>query len=773
LKRLIVCLVIIVVFLINLPSGLAQSNEPTISLYHSWGGEGNVLNQPLDLRVTNEGHILVVNRQLNRITKIVPGEENFYNFDGFGSGIGQVENINGITTDSNGTIYVGGKYIYIFSNEGEYLRSIYSVDVETGNADEIMDVAVDAEGNIHVIAYGQSDIGTIKSFTPDGLLINQWNPQIGSENQLLRPHSIEMTPDNNLIISDFGDNYGLNGRVIICDTQGNFLKEIRQLNENHGVLSKPVDTAINPKNGHFFVSDAGKHRIYEFSADAEFIQRWDRYGEPEGVLFNPWSIEFDSEGNLLIVSLEQNVRLFAPDGEYLRSYGITAEVPGQFKTPYDILISETGVVYVADRNQNRIQTFETNGTFLREWKLGVRGADSISGDSHGNIYVTLTDKLCKYDSTGGSQWCWGEAGTDPGKFNYLSNVVVQTVSLGSDVKEWVYTSENLKRIQIFETNGGYVKGFEIEDFFTDFSVDSSGMIFGLNWGGDKIYKYNIDGDKIDETALLGFEARSIGFGPDGFIYLTDRQINRIHRMDPIDLTITKSWMTENGEINTKFLGSAGFDFSKDGLLYLTDFFNARVLVFKLNDNEEIQSSDFSVLKNNNTNSVEDLIQNGGFENELNTAIWTFTGPLPFERSDQAHSGNYSLQLGKDEHNGQAYSQAYTTIAIPEDYFFPNLTFYYQVSSKDSLDLADLYVEIQDGVGLNHLTKIVHSGSEGLNDDSVWREASVSLSAYRGETIRLSFQARNRTNASTGVLVRIDDVQIISKAEEVFLPLINR
>ena len=51
-------------------------------------------------------------------------------------------------------------------------------------------------------------------------LINQWITPIGSEIILAAPISIEMTPDNNLIIAEFGDNFDRNGRIVICDTQG-------------------------------------------------------------------------------------------------------------------------------------------------------------------------------------------------------------------------------------------------------------------------------------------------------------------------------------------------------------------------------------------------------------------------------------------------------------------------------------------------------------------------------------------------------------------------
>lgn len=769
-KRLVVAIILTAVLFMDMPGSFAQSPEPEISLHHSWGGEGNVLNTGSDLVMTNEGHILVVNGHYNRITRIIPGEETFLNFGGFGFGEGQLVNASGITTGPDGKIYVTGYGIQIFTADGRYSQTIMSYDEESGNLDLLQDVAIDATGNMHVIAvYGEKI--TIKSFAPDGTLINQWITPIDSDTPLVNPMKIELTPENNLIIAEFGDMFGRNGRVVVCDPQGKFINSAGQFNELD-YLERPVDVAINPVNGNIFVVDAQKITIFELSPQMDkIINQWGTYGDAPGLLNSPFAIEFDYSGNLLVLSSEHNIQVFTPEGDYLRSYGIRADAPGQFKTPFDILVSTSGNVYVADSNNNRIQAFDQNGTFLYEWVLGNGWARAISEDSDGIVYVTQTDKICKYDITGLLE-CWGAPGTDPGQFNNLVDVVVQTVLFDSEVEELVYTIENAKRIQVFKKDGTHVITFDIEYELTGLAVDNSGVIYGLTWQGDKVYKFSSDGSLLADTTLLGYSASAIGFGPDGYLYLADQQINRIHHMNPVDLSIDRTWMGDYGDVNTFFRGSNGFDFSEDGLLYLIDVGNARVLVFELVDNEAIQFLKSNVFQSTAVISGEDLIQNGDFENELGSANWTFGGSLPFQRSSEAYSGGYALQLGELSHAGQDYAQAYTTIFIPEDFLFPELSFYYQVQSNDSIDNADLFVEVKDGVGLNHLTKIVNSGSETENGHGVWKEATLSLSAFRGQTIRINFLARNRTNTSTGILTLIDDVQIISKAQNIYLPMIN-
>ena len=104
-KRFVVAIILVAVLFMHMPGGFAQSPEPEISLHHSWGGEGNVLNHGSDMRLTSEGHILVVNGHYNRITRIIPGDETFQNFGGFGFGEGVITHVMIVHTASGKVLY--------------------------------------------------------------------------------------------------------------------------------------------------------------------------------------------------------------------------------------------------------------------------------------------------------------------------------------------------------------------------------------------------------------------------------------------------------------------------------------------------------------------------------------------------------------------------------------------------------------------------------------------------------------------------------------------
>ncbi len=56
---------------------------------------------------------------------------------------------------------------------------------------------------------------------------------------------------------------------------------------------------------------------------------------------------------------------------WVKSWGEPGNGPGQFSTPHGIASDSNGNIYVADRNNGRIQVFDGNGAFLRQIKFDL------------------------------------------------------------------------------------------------------------------------------------------------------------------------------------------------------------------------------------------------------------------------------------------------------------------------------------------------------------------------------------------------------------------
>ncbi|MDR1932759.1 MAG: 6-bladed beta-propeller [Spirochaetales bacterium] len=61
------------------------------------------------------------------------------------------------------------------------------------------------------------------------------------------------------------------------------------------------------------------------------------------------------------------VHKFTPDGKFIKSWGQTGSGPGEFNVVHSVCCDADGWVYVADRENHRIQVFDGEGRFQTEW----------------------------------------------------------------------------------------------------------------------------------------------------------------------------------------------------------------------------------------------------------------------------------------------------------------------------------------------------------------------------------------------------------------------
>ncbi|CAB3773808.1 peptidyl-alpha-hydroxyglycine alpha-amidating lyase family protein [Paraburkholderia humisilvae] len=84
-------------------------------------------------------------------------------------------------------------------------------------------------------------------------------------------------------------------------------------------------------------------------------------------------VAWDSSGNTYISDGYINSRVAKVDsnGNWLKSWGERGTGPGQFHTPHSIAVDANNHIYVADRSNRRIQVFDTDGNFLRQFTIDV------------------------------------------------------------------------------------------------------------------------------------------------------------------------------------------------------------------------------------------------------------------------------------------------------------------------------------------------------------------------------------------------------------------
>ena len=192
---------------------------------------------------------------------------------------------------------------------------------------------------------------------------------------------------------DSADNVYLFNRgghpVIVLDRDGNFLKSWGEgvfTKRTHGIHISPDDAV--------YCVDDGLHTVQKFTLDGTHLMTLGTPNQPSpkwaGQPFNrPTHIAVSPRtGDLYVSDGYGNCRIhkFSPDGRHILSWGEPGVDPGQFIRPHNVVIDGEDHVYIADRENHRIQVFDANGRFLTMWN-NVHRPDGICLDSEGNFFI--------------------------------------------------------------------------------------------------------------------------------------------------------------------------------------------------------------------------------------------------------------------------------------------------------------------------------------------------------------------------------------------------
>jgi DNA-binding beta-propeller fold protein YncE len=153
-----------------------------------------------------------------------------------------------------------------------------------------------------------------------------------------------------------------------------------------------------------WTTDVGAHVVLKLSPEGRVLLALGRMRMPgDDVLhFNqPTDVAFDRDGNLYVTDGEGNSRVLKFDkyGNVLLGWGMKGSGPGQFDLPHSIAI-DGDLVYVGDRENARIQVFDRDGRFLREWKLGHPFGLCIARDHSIYMCDAIAGHILKIDREG-------------------------------------------------------------------------------------------------------------------------------------------------------------------------------------------------------------------------------------------------------------------------------------------------------------------------------------------------------------------------------------
>ena len=130
--------------------------------------------------------------------------------------------------------------------------------------------------------------------------------------------------------------------------------------------------------GHVWLTDVGRHQVFEYTRDGQLLRTWGVNGVPgndEGHFNKPTDIAVLPDGSFYVSDGYVNSRVlkFNREGKFEFEWGRKGQGPGEFVVPHGIAVDGKGRVYVADRENDRIQVFSADGKHLATWKNAAFG----------------------------------------------------------------------------------------------------------------------------------------------------------------------------------------------------------------------------------------------------------------------------------------------------------------------------------------------------------------------------------------------------------------
>ena len=252
----------------------------------------------------------------------------------------------------------------------------------------VSDAAVDSQGRIYAFSRGKHPLAV---FSKDGDFITSWG---------------------------YGE-FGVSPNLV---------------SQSHGIFITPDDQV--------YLTDAYQHIVRRYSRLGEKDREWGVPGVP-GVTyyrrqFNmPTGVTFSPDGSFMFVSDgygNRCIHKYTSDGEYITSWGEGGDGPGQFAVVHNIGCDQQGRLLVCDRENNRIQLFDQEGTFIEQW-TGVSSPGDVAFTDDGMLYVVE-------QGTGGHVSVWTQDGECISRFSGSEGGIVQAPhGLAVDDEGSIYVAE--------------------------------------------------------------------------------------------------------------------------------------------------------------------------------------------------------------------------------------------------------------------------------------------------------------------------------------------
>jgi sugar lactone lactonase YvrE len=292
----------------------------------------------------------------------------------------------------------GSGAVYRFDFSG--LDTSWGQNPGNGVEDQPAGIATDAAGNVYVT---NRALDLVQRFDATGAFLTQWGGTGSANAEFVDPAGIAVGPSGDVYVADTGNN-----RIQRFGADGTYQMQWGSTGTNAAAkqMISPSGIAVDA-SGNVFVSDLGNNRISKFDAAGAFLGTWGAFGTGDGQFSDPRGIAIDGSGNVWVADSKNNrIQEFSSTGLFIQKWGgsgsggvSSSQLDGKFSRPYDLDIDAEGTLWVADRNNNRIQRMQTNGTFLSKLGPVAGGLDIAQFALPSGIAVDVTGQVSVADTS--------------------------------------------------------------------------------------------------------------------------------------------------------------------------------------------------------------------------------------------------------------------------------------------------------------------------------------------------------------------------------------
>ncbi len=209
------------------------------------------------------------------------------------------------------------------------------------------------------------------------------------------------------------------------DADGRFVRAFGE-----GLFRRSHGLSID-REGNLWVTDVGAHVVMKLDHDGQVLMTlgtpgeagtWDEatgshtFNEPNDVVVAPNGDIFVAQGHMPGERGDPRVLKFDRTGRFLATWGGKGSGPGQFQVAHGVAFDAQGDLWVTDRENSRIQVFDTNGTYKREMKYAGLPCGVAIGPDAVFMVNGFTGQIVKLALDGSVLGALGKPGKAPGEF---------------------------------------------------------------------------------------------------------------------------------------------------------------------------------------------------------------------------------------------------------------------------------------------------------------------------------------------------------------------